>query len=193
MKKNNPIKEWYNKNIGLYSSFYIAKKELDLFTKLVSKDSLILDIGSGKGQDTEYLSKKGYRVVGIDFSKEMIDYSLDNRKNGIFLNIDFFSVHNFFKDHCFGGLWAASTVLTHIDKRNIDIFFKEVKKLLLSDGILGVVVRKDKFTGNSGVIFNNFSEEEIVSFFIKNGFEIIKLRERKTEKSTWIFVLAKIA
>lgn len=189
------IANWYNNNVHKYakgiSASFVAKKELNLFAKNILKGDIILDVGSGLGQDTEYLSKKGYDVVGVDISKEMTRYSLDNRKSGIFINIDFFEVRNIFSEHHFGGLWASSTILTHISKKDSGKFFKEAKHLLSTHGVLGIIVRKDKFRKRE-ILFNNFSKIEITSLIIKNGFKIIKTKELKVENHEWLFILSKI-
>jgi trans-aconitate methyltransferase len=39
----------------------------------VADNSLVIDLGCGNGALTKKLSEKGYRVIGIDASKEMID------------------------------------------------------------------------------------------------------------------------
>ena len=194
--KNLNIKNWYNKNINKYansvSGSFIIKKELNLFAKSIPCKSIILDIGSGLGQDTEYLSKNGYITIGIDFSKEMIKFSLDKRKAGIFININFFKISSIFGKHLFGGLWASSSLLTHTSKKDYDKFFKEAKKLLLPKGSLGIIVRKDKPKGKREIIFNNFSKKEIISLITKNGFKIIEIKEIKIEKATWFFIISKI-
>ncbi|MEK7624961.1 MAG: class I SAM-dependent methyltransferase [Patescibacteria group bacterium] len=192
--KNFDIKNWYNKNIDKYannlSASFLAKEELNLFTKYIPHGSKILDVGSGLGQDTEYLSKKGYITVGIDFSKEMIKYSLDKRKAGIFINVDFFKIGSILGGNIFGGLWAASSVLTHINKSGLKIFFKEAKRLLLPGGILGVIVRKDK-PKNTNLLFNNFSKNEIEALLVGSGFKLIKTREFKVGKAIWFFLISK--
>ncbi len=194
--ENLDTKNWYDKNINKYangvSASFVAKEELNLFAKSTPRGSIILDIGSGLGQDTEYLSKNGYVAIGADFSKEMIKFSLDKRKAGIFININFFKISSIFGKHLFGGLWASSSLLTHVNKKDYDKFFKEAKKLLLPEGSLGIIVRKDKPKKKIGVVFNNFSKKEIILLITKNGFKIIKIKEIKIEKAIWFFIISKI-
>ncbi|MDO8565705.1 MAG: class I SAM-dependent methyltransferase [Candidatus Moranbacteria bacterium] len=189
------VKNFYNKNIDKYangfSASFVFEEGLDQFASFIPSGALILDVGSGLGQDTEYLAKKGYITLGIDISKEMIKYSLDNRTKGIFINTDFFKVGDIFKDDCFGGLWVSSSILTHIGKRDIGKFFKGVKKLLLPEGILGMVVSQDKFKRKSKIPFNNFSKKEITSLITENGFELIEFKNLRLEESNWFFILAK--
>ncbi len=194
--KNLDTKNWYNKNISKYanstSASFVAKEELNLFAKSIPRGSIILDIGSGLGQDTEYLSKNGYVTIGADFSKEMIKFSLDKRKAGIFININFFKISSIFGKHFFGGLWVSSSLLTHINKKDYGKFFKEAKKLLLPEGSLGIIVRKGKPKKKIGITFNNFSKKEITSLITKNGFKIIEIKEIKIGKTTWFFIISKI-
>lgn len=194
MKKLN-IEKFYDTHIKKYakgvSASFVFKSGLNKFANLVPPNELILDVGSGLGQETEYLVKKGHKVLGIDISKEMIKYSLDNRAEGLFMNIDFFKVGEIFQHSHFDGLWASSSILTHINKEEVRKFFMEARKMLTSKGVLGIIVSKDKFKGSYKIPFNNFSKREITSFVIKNGFKIIEFKELKLEKSTWFFILAK--
>lgn len=194
--RNLDIKKWYNKNIDKYanntSGSFVAKEELNLFAMSTPRGSVILDAGSGLGQDTEYLSQKGYAVIGMDFSEEMIKYSLEHRKAGTFIKIDFFEISSIFGKHLFGGVWASSSLLTHARKKDFNKFFKEAKKLLLSEGSLGIIVRKDKPKIKSEVIFNNFSKKEIASLVAKNGFKIVKIRELKIGTTIWFFIISKV-
>lgn len=58
--------------------------EVDFLTsKLIQKDDLILDIGCGYGRHSLELHKRGYKVIGVDFSEKKIIQSTKK------FNIDF--------------------------------------------------------------------------------------------------------
>ena len=44
-----------------------------LFKEYGIEDGLLLDLGCGTGKLTEYMSKKGYDMIGVDYSYEMLD------------------------------------------------------------------------------------------------------------------------
>ncbi len=120
--KKSEIPGWYDKNVDKYannfSASFVAKEALNLFAKSVPKKSMILDVGSGLGQDTEYLTEHGHFTIGVDSSREMIKYSLGKRKAGVFVNADFFQISGIFGKHVFGGLWVSSSILTHTKKKD---------------------------------------------------------------------------
>ncbi len=70
----------------VYDSFYDYKKECDNLEKLFKEFSKtppkdILDIGCGTGSHAIELTKRGYKVTGIDFSKAMIDKGMKKARN----------------------------------------------------------------------------------------------------------------
>ena len=164
--------------------------------QIISKDLQFqkknwIEVGSGLGQEAEYMSQKGCSVLGIDLSQEMTNYAWIHRKCGLYLTLDFFKVYDLVGGNHFDGLWASSSVLTHINKKNAPKFFLEARKLLKISGYMGIIVRKDKFNFKSKVVFNNYSKDEISHLMIEDGFEILHISEKKFKDSKWWFVLSK--
>lgn len=50
-------------------------------TNLFSKHSVVLDIGCGAGQETIFLAKQGFRVIGVDLSPEGLKIAKENAMN----------------------------------------------------------------------------------------------------------------
>ena len=44
------------------------------------KDKLVLDLGCGTGNVTEYLAKAGYNMIGIDMSEDMLNIAMQKRE-----------------------------------------------------------------------------------------------------------------
>ena len=68
-----------------------AKKEVDFILKVlrIPKNALILDLACGIGRHSIELAKRGYRVVGIDFKKEYVDYCKERAKKLSLRNVKF--------------------------------------------------------------------------------------------------------
>ena len=82
----NLQKEYWNK---IYESISVKKPKYDLWLDkyenilINSKDTPIIDLGCGFGNDTLYLKERNYEVISCDFSEQAL-----NRLNKIIDNLD---------------------------------------------------------------------------------------------------------
>lgn len=58
---------------------------IDKFLKNIVKQGLILDVGSGTGQFSKYMMAKGFRVIGVDLSKNMLSIAKKKVTEGKFM------------------------------------------------------------------------------------------------------------
>jgi len=88
---DNEQKKFYN-NSNVYYDI-ISKSEYDYFVEYIlfvschipCLNSQILDIGCGTGQSTNFLSQKGYSVVGVDGGERFIQKAKKEYKEQRFL------------------------------------------------------------------------------------------------------------
>ncbi len=98
----NKSQFWNNKYLENESKWDIGNPTpafVDYFKLLSNKNKKILVPGCGNGYDALYLAKLGFDVYAVDFSKEAINYILEQAKNqNISINVlheDFFKLNNF--------------------------------------------------------------------------------------------------
>jgi len=147
----------------------------------------VLEIGCGTGKNTEWLLTKAMRVVGADFSAEMLEKAKEKimSKNVEFIHADirekwFFSEKQF-------DLITCSLALEHIE--NIDFVFHQANSVLKSGGLFYIGElhpfrqyqgSKARFETNDGVFELECFVHHISDFFEaakSNKFECVEIRE----------------
>ena len=86
-----PYEEWAQFLAELIEKYGISKPCANVGAKSDSKQengadlldserNLVLDLGCGTGSLTELMSKKGYDMIGVDFSQEMLNIALEKKE-----------------------------------------------------------------------------------------------------------------
>lgn len=179
---NEICEEWYE---------YRKNKEINKciveFTKYLSPNSKILDIGCGTGYPIDdYLTKKGYIVTGIDISENMIKKAKSlNLQNAEFIISDFLEFktkEKFDAIIAFDSLWHIS----HMRQKDI---YKIVSSLLNDNGYFLFTHGKEdgEITGkmfNTLFYYSALSIENTHKLLKDNGFNIIYSIENYKEETT---------
>tara|TARA_Y100000034_G_scaffold88576_1_gene106338 strand:- start:3532 stop:4221 length:690 start_codon:yes stop_codon:yes gene_type:complete len=111
-----------------------GNKPINSLGKLKGKK--ILDLGCGTGRNSIKIARKGAKVIGIDFSKDMLKIAKNKAEK---LNLDIkFDEQNFlkkikFKSKTFDGI-ICNLVFGHI--KNTLPIIKEMKRVLKNNGII---------------------------------------------------------
>ncbi len=109
------------------------------------KTGMILDIGCGTGEQSLFLAKRGYHVVGVDISRKMLTKANESAKDALLkdrLSLVIASAEALpFRDKSFDGLISIFGVFNHIPGE--DHAFQETHRVLRSGGraVLTVVNR----------------------------------------------------
>jgi len=128
----------------------------DLLIKQLKSIYFVLDAGCGHGNFTYSISKLVSKIVGIDFSKEMIKIACNNCKND---NLEFMvaSTKNKlpFNENTFDFIFSRRGPISIIDH----------KRILKNDGIIMGIHSAGKSKIEERLITNEYREIKIVEYY----------------------------
>jgi len=211
--KSKLTKDFYNKHAGLYkdaSENQILKNELGQiqdFCSLLAPKSKILDVGCGSGRDSNIFYKKGFSVVGIDISENLLALARQYYSGIEFIEADMTLLP--FENNIFDGLWVHASLLHLTEESDIQKALSEFSRVTKSGGAIHIFVRAQNkkhgviseqvFSDGDTRIFRNYKVDEIVKFVEGFGFNVLthekynETRDNPKGRSDidWIVVLAK--
>ena len=173
-------------------------KGLKYYEKYLPKGSKILELGCGLGFRAVPLSSLGYKVVGIDSDRRVVEAAKKNAENfggGIkIIEGDISNIDNFFQKDSFDACISAG-VLEHFDE-------EEVRKLVnlqlkLAPLVIAIMPLKHE-VDHDKVHVNFWSEEEWVNTVLKN-YNIVEhfieshSNESKKIRLLYLFIKRKVA
>jgi len=100
--------------------------ELNDFTDLLSKGSLVLDAGCAAGRDSVKFIEKGHRVVGIDLSSVLLKEARKRVPKAKFRKMDMRRLT--FSKNYFDAIWANASLL-HLQKKEVAKVLKGFLKI----------------------------------------------------------------
>ncbi|MGN7986707.1 class I SAM-dependent DNA methyltransferase [Pedobacter sp. 22226] len=134
-----------SQNFKLYSQYYdLLYRDKDyaaetdylisLLDKYHSKGNKIIELGSGTGKHANLLAEKGYQILGIEQSPEMVEIANQNKKEGVIFQVA--DITDFRSNTSFDialSLFHVISYLTNND--NLIKTFKNVHQSLNIDGL----------------------------------------------------------
>ncbi|MFX0006415.1 MAG: class I SAM-dependent methyltransferase [Promethearchaeota archaeon] len=154
----------------------------------------ILDLGSGTGLPyTKLLIEKGFRVLGIDLSAEMIKIAKKNVPSAEFKEMSMTDLN--FKNK-FDGIFSSYSMLL-LNPKLFKEAAKKITKALKTGGLFylclngpwteGVELDKDVIIDFKGekMYSRPYSKEEILSIFIPLGMKLLKFENEIITSETW--------
>ena len=201
---------------GIYDDFYSSiydelvfngKKDDYEIKKIIemtkpSETSSILDIGSGTGHHVAILNQKGYKTIGMDLSKSMINEAKSNYPDYQFIHGNAMSATQFqpevfthilclyftlyylkdktrFFENCFSWLMPGGSLVVHIvDRDNFDPIIPPANPLLI---LTPQRYAKKRIT-KSRVTFDDFKYD--ANFVLENNTNNAKFVETFKNKKT---------
>ncbi|MFA7637650.1 MAG: methyltransferase domain-containing protein [Monoglobales bacterium] len=184
------------------------EKRADYITSLLRKfgkdPEIILDLGCGTGSITSLLAKKGYSMIGVDISSEMLAVAADKaEKNGL----DILYLNQPMEDfELYGSVGAAVSLLDSLnyvtEEKDLEKTFRLVHNYLDPGGLfifdintahkLKNILPGNTFCGESDKAFYTWENvydpeyslcEFTLNFFIKNGKNFTRHTETHYQKA----------
>lgn len=191
------IEKAYNSWAEQYDTNKNKTRDLDIKSTIetLSKYEFknVLELGCGTGKNTAWLLTKAERIIGLDFSQEM----LDKAKEKITDNNVEFKKSDLIKDweieNQFADLTTSSLTLEHI--ADLNHIFNQANQKLINNGIFFISELHPfkQYTGSKAryVTKDGIEELEVYTHHIsdyldnakKNGFELLEIKEWFDEKS----------
>ncbi len=205
MDKSKLAVDTYEKIASKYATQYfddmVDIPYIDKFLAKLPKQSKILDVGSGPGQFAKYMCGKGFEVIGIDYSKEMVAIAREKVPNVDFRYMDM--RHLDFPNNSFDGVFSAYSLI-HIPSKEVVSTLKGFHRVLKAGGYVEIAVQKgeadkiidEPFMPTEKMFFNFFTEKRITNYLIETGFriesqELMPIDDAETMSDKVIYIIAK--
>ncbi len=191
---DSPTIDAYNKiaeSYEQYNAVSIWTKQLEEFKKRISGKK-VLEIGCGFGRDS--INFSDYEYVGIDASPKMIESAKKKYPNMDFRLMDFYKLD--FSHNSFDGVLAIASLL-HIPKKEIKEVIQSIIKLLKSNGVGLITMRKGEGEGwreksASKRYFAFYQIEEFKKILEESNLAVLDIGETKEPDGTeWMYFFVK--
>jgi len=178
----------YNQNAKGYADYYFGRnvmgKSIEKFISLLPHTGFILDAGCGPGQDSYFFYSKGYNVIGIDLSENMIQEARKRGSGVEFIQRDM--REDWFKMHSsFMGVWCCASLL-HLNSNDANIVLLNFYNLLAPKGILflsviqgkGEILRTEKRPfGTLSRYMKLYEIDEFVGLLSRSNFSVLEVKD----------------
>lgn len=178
---------------------------LEAFVRLLKKQHKhrVLDIECGSGWEANFLTARGFDVVGVDDSTEMLQKASGYVPQGKFYKMKMQNLQ-FSPEKSFDAIWSTRTLI-HIPEALVIDLLASWKRVLKPDGILGIGVKigerngweRTEDTAQQPMFYHYFAEDELEASLEAAGYQILEKphirNERNADGSRNFFVFAQRA
>jgi SAM-dependent methyltransferase len=173
----------------------------DTFISLLTPGAEVLDVGCGSGTKTKYLSERGLKVTGIDFSDKLIEIATREVHETKFLVMDMHDVPTM--DQKFDGVFAQASLL-HIPRNEIPDVLKGLLSVLKPGGHLYGAVNgtrlghpdeEIKEENDYGYTYERFfsytSMDELKAYFQDLNLNVVYENTNTVGRTNWLQIIGK--
>ena len=171
--------EYYKTKESVEEYIHLAKdvsgKELiGKLKRVLSSNSVLLEIGSGPGTDWRILNES-YNTVGSDNSTEFLNDLINKNPKGEFLELDAVTLRT---AKSFNGIYS-NKVMHHLRDNELIDSVKRQHEILTSDGIICHSFWKGEGSEVFKGLFVNYHTKASLTKSFKNHFEILSIESYK--------------
>ena len=192
------VKKFYEEFIpNIYDDMAVPKQIRDFWNvedkvldEIIEDGASVLDVGAGTGRHLAFLKRKGCRVIGLDYSKEMIEVAKKKVKHVEIILADMRDIplSEDHVDYCtcmfstlgnieIGREKAIAEMMRVGRKKVIFSVYKESAKPLIKKwyASIGLHIKKDKENTiylKEGLVSHFFSEKELEGLLIGKKYKI---------------------
>lgn len=192
--RNDRIKKTinvYNKIAKKYSEVFDIdfsdSSYLDEFLSYIHTGKRILDLGCGTGRITAYYGGKGFDVVGVDLSREMLDIARKKYPKIDFRLDDIRKIN--FLENKFDAI-SFSYSFFHLEEKDVLSVLDKINKILKSNGVLFLVLQEGKgevmveepFLPKEKIFLNLYTKDKITELLENNDFKIASIKRKKSSQ-----------
>ena len=171
------------------------------FVSFLKQGNKVLDVGCGGGTHSRYLSERGLKVTGMDFSNNLIEIAKEENPQVDFMVMDMYEVDKL--EGKFDGIFAQASLL-HIPRKDMSIVLNNLISKLNDNGVLYIAVKGIYINGLDEEIkeqndygypykrfFSYHSMNELKDYLEKLELKVIYQDIKKTGKSDWLQIIGK--
>ena len=150
------------------SKFTTPLPSKEFLMKFIPKHGKVLDFGCGYGRLTKLLVDYGYKVVGVDISKPLIDQAKKLCPNALF-RVSSVQGYNPEYDGPFDAILILAVIENIISLKEREDLAKKISKSLKKGGILLIETFIYDERNNKQYVSNHIDGESKGVFFVKKG------------------------
>ncbi len=162
--------DWYEQNAEHYASASEDKycmNHINQFAKLLKKGDVVLDAGCAAGRDSNLLAKKGFQVIGVDITRNLLAIAKKKYPEIKFIHCDFRKLP--FKDEFFDGVLAYASLLHFETVKDVCDALREFYRVLKDNGVICIFVKAKTGDKKTAVVFDVYSKHDrFFQYFTKS-------------------------
>jgi ubiquinone/menaquinone biosynthesis C-methylase UbiE len=164
------------------------KEEFHVFSQMIMAGKTILDAGCGGGRDCKAFAERGFHVIGIDLSAEMLKIARNLAPGCEFQQADLRKIP--LPNNSIDGIWCCASLL-HLKRKEVHNALIEFKRVLKEKAVCCILVKKgtgEKFVRDSRSqgkprFYSYFQPDEVRDLCQSLGF-VILLEKATTNSQT---------